>query len=343
MKRHIKISILVAAILAALITGCIQLHEIVMPSNIETNSEFEVHVKGSINPQTDYGPEGMAIAMLVPKAWDVANTAKLYLSTSGLNDRFGIADISEEPMVSISDVEFPKATGPNAPYAGMTWQQAYTVRHGNMGNVGGEMEWLVFKNGTTKVKTNGDDQSKRVELDVKIVFKTTDEPIKCTMAFEYAGELEGWDGEGTGISGFKANIKTAECKVGDGTVNYLEYPLTSTTPTMWRYGDFFAVNFTTKTGDNETALFGEKEIYMCGAVYLEDGRKVTIDRKDNFTKMDILDETTFQKYIFPTHYFGLPAKTKITEMYLYFTNKDGSKVVSSNDFEDGFFFRQQAR
>ena len=343
MKRHIKSSILVAVLLAALITGCIQLHEIIMPDSIATNSEFEVHVKGSINPQTDYGPEGIAIAMLVPKAWDVVNTAKLYLSTNNLKARYGIDELVDEPMADISSVEFPKATGVNADYAGMTWAQAYTVRHGDLGNVGGEMEWLIFTNKDTKVKVNGDDQSIRVELDVKIVFKTTDEPIKCTMGFEFAGETEGWDGEGSSISGFKANLTTVECVVGDGSVNYLEYPLTSTTPTMWRYGDFFAVNFTTKTGDNETALFGEKDIYMCGTVYLEDGKKVTLDKKDKFTKMDVIDEKTFQKYIFPTHYFGLPAKTKISEMYLYFTNKDGSKVVSSNDFEDGFFFRQQAK
>ena len=335
MKRHIKITALLLAIVAAVITGCIQIHEIIMPKDIQTNSTFEVHVKGSINPETDYGPEGLALAMLVPKAWNVSQTAKLYMSTQNLKTRFGVDDLVEEEMVEISDVPFAK---PITGYAGLTWQQAYTLANGNMTNVGGDMEWLVFKNGTTSIAVNGGDQSTRIYVDVKIVFKTNDDPIKCDLAFEFAGEKEGWEGVG-----FKTNIKTAQCIVGDGTTNYLEYPLTSTVPSVWRYGDFFSVYFTSEAGGIKTALYGEKEVYMCGTAILEDGSKVVLDKKDASTKMNSVSNTTYMRYIFPRHYFGLPKTAKITDLYLYFTNKDGSKVVTSNDFPDGFQFKQHNR
>ena len=158
------------------------------------------------------------------------------------------------------------------------------------------------------------------------------------MAVEFAGAKEGWEN-----AGFKDNLTVREVVVGDGSVNYLEYPLTSTTPDVWRYGDFFAVNFAAQAGDVKTALYGENDVYMNGTAILADGSQVTVDKRDNSTRMNRLNEKTYQKYIFPTHYFGLSNKTKIVDLYFYFTNKDGSKVVTSNDYEYGFQFRQKAQ
>ena len=334
MKKYWKIIVSALAAIAVLLPGCIQLTGLVIPDKVDTDSTFEAHIKGSVKPETDYGPEGMALAILVPKAWNVGETAELYMSTTNLETAFGVADLVDEKMVQISSEPLAK---PIDGFSGMTWAQAYTVKHGDLGNVGGDMEWLIYKNGTTEVSVNGN-ASVRVEIDVKIVFKTTSEPIKCVLGFEFAGAKEGWEGVG-----FKENLKTHLITVGDGTVNYMEYPLTSTIPEVWRYGDFFAVNFASEAGGVQTDLYGENEIYMCGTAILEDGTPVKLDRRDNSTKMSKLDEKTYQKYIFPTQYFGLSNKTKIQDLYFYFTNKDGSKVVTSNDFEYGFQFRQAAK
>ena len=334
MKKYGKIIISVLAAVAVLLPGCIKLSEIIMPDKVDTNSTFEAHIKGSVKPETDYGPEGMALAILVPKIWKVGETAELYMSTTNLQTAFGVADLVNEKMVQITNEPLAK---PIDGFSGMTWGQAYSVKHGDLGNVGGDMEWLIYKNGTTEVSVNGN-ASVRVEIDVKIVFKTTDDPIKCVMGFEFAGAKEGWEGVG-----FKENLTTQQIIVGDGTVSYLEYPLTSTTPEVWRYGDFFAINFASEVGGVQTDLYGENDVYMCGTAILEDGTPVTLTKCDNSTRMSKLDDKTYQKYIFPTHYFGLSNKTKIKDLYFYFTNKDGSKVVTSNDFEYGFQFRQAAK
>ena len=321
-----------------LIAGCIKLTGVILPSNVQPNTTVEIHVKGQIKPETGYGPEGLALAILAPKAWDIAHTAELYMTTKNLQDLTGVADLNEEKMVVISGEEMPKCTdAEDLQYKGMSWSAAYYAKNGNQGNVGGDVEWVVFKNGTTEV-TVSDTRPNYIDVDVKILLKVGNDPIKCKLAFEFAGAKEGWENVG-----FKDNLTVVDFKVGDGTVNYLEYPLTSTTPDVWRYGDFFAVNFASKAGGVETALYGETDVYMNGTAILADGTEVKVERRDKSTRMNRLDDQTYQKYIFPTHYFGLSNKTKITDLYFYFTNKDGSVIVTSNDFEYGFQFRQQAK
>ena len=338
MKKNMKwgIAALIGTILV--IAGCIKLTDVIIPSKIDPGTTVEIHVKGQIKPETGYGPEGLALAILAPKAWDIAHTAELYMTTSNLQNLTGVADLKEEKMVVISGEPMPKCTDEeDKQYQGMSWSQAYYAKNGDQGNVGGDVEWVVFKNGTTEV-TVDDTRPNYIEVDVKILLKVGDDPLKCKMAFEFVGAKEGWENVG-----FKDNLTVREVVVGDGSINYLEYPLTSTTPDVWRYGDFFAVNFAAQAGDVKTALYGENDVYMNGTAILADGSQVTVEKRDNSTRMNRLNEKTYQKYIFPTHYFGLSNKTKIVDLYFYFTNKDGSKVVTSNDFEYGFQFRQKAQ
>ena len=331
-NKGLKIGLAVTAALAAFITGCIQLSDVIVPDQIETNSVAEFIIKGSVSPQTDYGPEGIAIAMLVPVEWDVTNTAEITLTTTNLQNTYGVADCVDEVMVPISDVSLAK---PIDGYAGKTWAEAYTLKHGDLGNVNGDMEWVVFTNRDTKVRVSNI-QPERVSMTVKAKFKTGPTPMICNLGFEFAGEAEGWE-----AVGFKDNLKTVTIKVGSGSVDYTKYPLTSTVPSAFRYGDFFSVVFASKVGDHSTSLDGEAEVFMCGTAVLEDGTKVELDRKDDSTCMRRTGQHTYQKYIFPTHYFGLPKGTKITDLYLYFTNRDGSKVEKGEEYPDlGFQFQQ---
>ncbi len=331
-NKGLKIGLAVTAAVAAFITGCIQLSEIIAPSTIDTNSTAEFIIKGSVSPETDYGPEGIAIAMLVPTEWDVANTAEVTLTTENLQNMYGVADCVNEVMVPISDTPLAK---PIDGYSGKTWAQAYTLKHGNLGNVNGDMEWVVFTNRDTKLSVS-DKRPERVSMTVRAKFKTGATPMICNLAFEFAGEKEGWEGVG-----FKDNLKTVTIKVGSGSVDFTTFPLTSTVPSAYRYGDFFSVIFSSKVDGYTTPVDGEAEVFMCGTAVLADGTKVTLDRKDDFTCMRRTGRHTYQKYIFPTHYFGLPKGTTITDLYLYFTNKDGSKVEKGDDYPDlGFQFKQ---
>ena len=320
------------------VTACLQLTELIMPSHVGTNSTADIIVRGSIKPEAGYGPEGIAIAILAPRAWDITNTAELTLSTSGLEAAYGVGDIVNEPMVPISDVLLPKTTGTEGleVYTGLTWSQAYYMRYGDMGNVGGDVEWVIFVNRDTKVYAASlKDTDLRVNFEVNAKLKTGEDPVKCILAFEFAGELEGWEGVG-----FKRNMKTGLLTVGDGTDDYTAFPLTSTVPSSFRYGDFFCVQFTSEAGGTKNALYGERDVYMCGTAFLADGSTVTLDRKDETTRMNNSSNTLYTRYIFPRHYFGLDRNAEITNLYLYFTNKDGSKTVKPAGSDLGFRFKQ---
>ena len=155
MKKNIKWIALAIIGTALVIAGCIKLTDVIIPSKIQPNSTIEIHVKGQVKPETGYGPEGMALAILAPKAWDIAHTAELYMSTSNLQKMSGTADLQNEKMVVMSDEPMPKCTdAEDLQYQGMSCSAAYYAKNGDLGNVGGDVEWVVFKNGTTEVKVD---------------------------------------------------------------------------------------------------------------------------------------------------------------------------------------------
>ena len=113
MKKIVTRILLAILALAAIITGCIRLESITGPSSAALNSTFELTVNGSIKPETGYGPEGIALAILAPVEWNIRETAELSITTDGLGV-FGVADVVDEPMSPIpADVALPK-TGGNA-------------------------------------------------------------------------------------------------------------------------------------------------------------------------------------------------------------------------------------
>ena len=338
MKRHIRIKrLLVPAVVAAAVTACFTLSDIIVPANIQTNQVIEIHVKGTVKPETTYGPEGIAFSMCVPSAWKLSENAELFLTTKNLEKAYGVADLVNEPMVSISNVVLPKTLGTQGlePYVGLTWSQAYYLRDGDLGNKGGDVEWLTFTNRDTKIEvTSIKDENYSVELDVTIRFNTGAKPIKWILGCEFAGEKEGWEGVG-----YRNNLKTQLVTIGDGSVDYTALPLTSTVPSSFRYGDFVAVQFVTDVDGQKTALYGTTDVYMVGTAVLADGSVVTVDRKDSWTRMDNVTNTSYRKYIYPRHFFGLAKNTEISEIYFYFSNKDGSRIVKLGDGY-GYFFEQ---
>ena len=63
------------------------------------------------------------------------------------------------------------------------------------------------------------------------------------------------------------------------------------------------------------------------AVY-DGGKEVIVDEISDKTLMEKISETAYQKYIYPRHFFGLPADAEIEATYFHFTNEDRSIVVT---------------
>ena len=61
---------------------------------------------------------------------------------------------------------------------------------------------------------------------------------------------------------------------------------------------------------------------------LEKEKEVIVDEISDKTLMEKISETAYQKYIYPRHFFGLPADAEIEATYFHFTNEDRSIVVT---------------
>ena len=117
-------------------------------------------------------------------------------------------------------------------------------------------------------------------------------------------------------------------------LDYTTVSLVSTVPSVFRYGDIFSVKFESVAGSTETELKGAEKVYLCGRALCEDGSEVTVTTTGDANLMEKIGETSYQKYIYPRHFFGLPEGTRIEALYFYFTNEDGSIVVRDTTGED---------
>jgi hypothetical protein len=89
------------------------------------------------------------------------------------------------------------------------------------------------------------------------------------------------------------------------------------------------------------------KVYLLGKVkYTENGvaKEKVIDEISNKTLMDKLGDTgfatTWQKYIYPKDFFGLPKNAVIKEIGVSFTNQNKSIVVLDNSTDDDFLVEE---
>ena len=152
----------------------------------------------------------------------------------------------------------------------------------------------------------------------------------------FTGEITNWadvggdDGKGSNRR-YKENEKSKVLTVTGGDLPMLDYTvesLVSTVPSVFGYGDIFSVKFSAVSGSTETALNGQEKVYLWGKAVYDGGKEVIVDEISDKTLMEKISETAYQKYIYPRHFFGLPADAEIEATYFHFTNEDRSIVVT---------------
>ena len=143
-------------------------------------------------------------------------------------------------------------------------------------------------------------------------------------------DVGGDDGKGSNRR-YKENEKSKVLTVTGGDLPMLDYTvesLVSTVPSVFGYGDIFSVKFSAVSGSTETALNGQEKVYLWGKAVYDGGKEVIVDEISDKTLMEKISETAYQKYIYPRHFFGLPADAEIEATYFHFTNEDRSIVVT---------------
>lgn len=294
------------------------IESITHPENPQVNSEIEIGVNIKLTAENDDNTK-MVFAVLAPKSWNIAQNAQLTFTTTGYTK----GDVVNEPMtlVPASDVEPTTALG---------WPAAIQSEFGLMGNLG-PVEWVVFESQTTFIIT--DEEEKLITTDVKIKLTTGPQNIKLFMGYMFCGKNRGFHSEY-----FKENAKSKVITVTGGSnamIDYTTVNLISTTPASYGWGDIFAVNFQTVAGAVETELKDADKVYMCGKIlYNNRTDSVIVDVTSAKTLMEKIGDTSWQKYIYPKEYFGLPDDAVIDAAYIYFTNEDKSIIVRQTSGED---------
>ncbi len=305
-------------ILPFMVVMCMTIENITHPDNAQVNSEIEIGVDLKLVPENDDNTK-LVFAVLAPKSWNIANNANLTFTTSG----YSKGDVTNEALTLMG-------TSETEPTTALKWSEALQSEIGLMGNLG-PVEWVVFESQTTFNIT--DEEDKLVTANVKIKLTTGSQNIKLYMGYFFCGKNRGMHEEY-----YKENAKAKVLTVTGGSNVMLDYTtvsLLSTTPSSFGFGDVFAINFESVAGVVETPLKDADKVYLYGKAYFNNGNdSAVVNVISDKTLMEKVSSTTYQKYIYPKDFFGLPDDAVITKAYFHFTNEDESIVVQQTEGED---------
>ncbi len=311
---------------AALVFSCVEFTSIVWPSDVKANSDFEVEVNVHLEPCTEHDGR-FVLAILVPKSWKVAETIEASYSGSNIQVNGNLVDITNEKMTLCNDYAEPTTS--------MAYNNAMLSKFGVLGNTG-PVEWVVMR-GSTVVNVNGGGEHPYTTAKATIKFKTGPNNIKFFTAVATCLDDNGFndDHEDSTKEYIISDTHIVEVTEGAGHDDFTVLHFVATTPQTFRFGDYVSIEFVSAIDDIETPLFGEDAVYL-NAKCVADGKTVT----GKPVLMQKNSEVLYSKYIYPKNYFGLAESANITDMWVWFTNKDGSKIATEG--EDGYGVFQAA-
>ena len=326
MKKKRIIAIASLAAVAALVFSCITFKTVSFPADAKAGEDFNIKVNIEFNGETER-TGNLIIAFLVPKSWKASETVSATLTTHNLpvgQPGMGLDDITDEPMSLAADVIEPTTVLP--------YPSAMLSQYGVLDNTG-PVEWIVLKSETVfSVHGSAPDI---VTADIDIHLKAGNTNVKFFSAVATCLSANGFNTANNGefeISGTQMITVTG----GSGNDDFTVVHFVSTTPQTFRFGDYVSVEFVTEADGSRTDLYGEENVYLNATATLADGTVKTADKVQMIRKGEI----TYFKYIYPKSFFGLGENAEISEMHVWFTNADGSVVVT--DGTEGFLLTQAA-
>ena len=319
MKKYRFISIfLMLAVVAGLLFSCIDFLSINWPSDPKANSEISIDVKVQLVPETERNGH-FILAFVVPKSWKVAESVEATYSATNLQVGGAMITVTDEKMVLANDY--------NEPTTGMPYSSAMLSKYGVLGNTG-PVEWIVLR-GTTYINTDGSGTHPTTTADVKIKFKSGSNNVKFFTAFATCLSDNGFN-DGNAGEYIVSDTQVIKVTGGGGNDDFTVLHYVSTTPQTFRYGDYVSIEFVSSIDGNDTALYGESQVYLNATCTLADGSV----KEGPKTLMTRNGEEMYFKYIYPKSFFGVGQNAEIVDMHVWFTDSSGSKVVT--DGTDGF-------
>lgn len=312
--------ILTLACLAAILFSCITFNSIVWPSDPQADTEIEVKVQVQLVPETERNGY-FILAMLVPKNWKVADNLQAVYSAKDVQSGGKMINITEERMVIANDYTEPTTT--------MPYNTAMLSQYGVLGNTG-PVEWVVVR-GTTMINTDGSGDHPTTVADVSLKFKTGVNNVKFFTAVATCLSDNGFNTSNDGEF-LISDTQTIQVRGGKGNDDYTVLHFVSTTPQTFRYGDFVSIEFVSKIEDTLTPLYGEEKIYLNAVATLSDGSEKAVKN----ILMTKSGDVHYFKYVYPKQLFGLDEDASISDLHVWFTNADGTKVATDSQNAKGY-------
>lgn len=259
--------------------------------------------------------------MLVPKNWKVADNLQAVYSAKDVQSGGKMINITEERMVIANDYTEPTTT--------MPYNTAMLSQYGVLGNTG-PVEWVVVR-GTTMINTDGSGDHPTTVADVSLKFKTGVNNVKFFTAVATCLSDNGFNTSNDGEF-LISDTQTIQVRGGKGNDDYTVLHFVSTTPQTFRYGDFVSIEFVSKIEDTLTPLYGEEKIYLNAVATLSDGSEKTVKN----ILMTKSGDVHYFKYVYPKQLFGLDEDASISDLHVWFTNADGTKVATDSQNAKGY-------
>lgn len=325
MKKNRLIGVLFALVAAAaLVFSCIEFKSVVWPSDIKANTTIELSVQVQLIPETEHNGRFL-LAFVVPKSWKVAESIEASYSATNLQVNGQLINVTDEQMTLANDYTEPTTT--------MPYSSAMLSQYGVLGNTG-PVEWICL-HGSTMINVSGAGDHPTTTADVKIRFKTGSNNVKFFSAFVTCLDDNGFNTDHSGEF-IISDTQMIQVTGGSGNDDFTVLHYVSTTPQTFRYGDYVSIEFVSTVDGQDTALYGEAEVYLNATCTLKDGKVVSGPR----TLMTRSGTETYFKYIYPKSFFGVGESAEIEMIHVWFTDKSGSKVVTDGD--EGFEVIQAA-
>lgn len=330
-KKYIYLLSLLA--LSFLVAMCMTIEEIIHPDDPKVDTDIDISVKIKLVPETD-GTSKLTFGMLLPKAWNAGSTMTMTLTTTSA---YAAHVVTNEPMIKVGPTE-------TNPADGKPWASSFQSKFGVLGNTGA-VEWVVFKSATTFAINDKDENQKTLNGTVNIKVHTGTRAVKFFAGYTFCGEAYGTSGQKYPEKPEDAPVRTQVMEVTGGEETMSDFtiePQLSHVPATFGFRDIFALRYNEKNKLTEEILRDGDVYFYTKVTYLENNiEKVKIiDEISEKTKMEPLGNlgnvTSFEKYIYPIHFFDLPDGVTILQIEAYFTNADKSIVIIDDETKKDF-------
>ena len=323
--NHVIKSLFLALVVAMSVASCLFLDEVAIYNEEgkevkygEVGKKLTFVIKGHLSPRSNVTADGLVMAMLVPRGWDLGSNADVTYTLT----RYTEDATKRYPMSLIPDASLPKNGD------GMTWSERLKFVYGIGPNALDDMEWVAFQSDDSW------DVVSSLDGDITVYVNTTvgTENLKCRLGFFFnhtdhgLGAMADQDDQKTLFTDYCFEVVGGQ----NPTVDYCNNHYNKISPMSSLQNDFVTFTFNGDAADNN--LYGG-DVYLQGTAYSTSGKAYAINEKTDKTRMQP-SETGGKDYnllMWPVEFFNVPVDEELEYIDYVFTNADGSVVIGQSD------------